>query len=840
MAFSLRSFFGKGGSESTAPADPAAGMPGSNDPQGASPFSAVAPAPGSTPFSNNLFKTAGPSEPLGQPVASAMLSPFSPAPVSQPGITIGDLLSLLPPDVAKNPGLPATHPVAIPEAVLEHALRSGRPVLPLFEVYRACPAMFQTPVGPQDVREVPLPAHKLAQLLPQRAPELVGAGSPGLGSLPPSPFGASPFMSGAQTATTASSPFAVASAAVAEPPAMGNPAASTTLFHPSPFTTAMMPEAKPAAAPGGGGFTPASSPFTAMANPFVSAPVVTASSPFSRAPAPAAPVETPPAPAAVAPSPFGTFAPAPAPAPASEPMPLGSLFGQAPGATEPSAPSPFTQSFGAPAPAGGGFGMPPAAASPFGTPLAQSDLLQVPSASRPPPPPFQASPFSPSPQRAPEFHPPANVSPFAALPEAPAPAVDPMKGLFGGPPAPSPFSAVPPSPMPSQPAAAAPQPFQMFGASPEAPAAPTMPPASSFFPATPAQASPLPPSLGTMFPGPPAELPPATPPAAAAPVADLPDNPFARIQAMMAKGMPPSPVPAPLATPSMPPASAATLPEHMFAKAPIAGTGAEPFPLPQSFMADLARLTGYSFPDAPPGIEPPAKPPIAAVPAGSFSMSLAAALKNCAPHDLGTVPENIQSWVRFTVPMEKIQSQLAAGRVRLPLDEILAGTDPEVRRMFAAARAGLIVDLEMNAVFHALSEGSAAALPPAATPVAEIKPAASPLPPVASPPAPAPESFVLPPQESFFKAPEPAVAPPAPAAPTPEPAGMGSPFWGDAANSGPPVSSFMLEPEEPRKPVSPFPAFQAEVSPAPLAPTLPKPPSRCRSHLRRLHLLNPW
>jgi hypothetical protein len=189
-------------------------------------------------------------------------------------------------------------------------------------------------------------------------------------------------------------------------------------------------------------------------------------------------------------------------------------------------------------------------------------------------------------------------------------------------------------------------------------------------------------------------------------------------------------------------------------------------------------------------------------------MSLAAALKNCAPHDLGTVPENIPAWVKFTLPMERIQSQLAGGRVKLPLDEILAGIDPDIRRMFAAARAGLVVELETNAVFHALSESSAASFASPSPAAAKVDPV---LPPPAKPVA-MPEPFA-PAPEVPWKNDLPAVAPPAAA-------GAGN-FWGDTPDMGLPTSSFMLAEPEPAaaKPVSPFPSLNTEPEPAkPLAP----------------------
>src|ERR1700759_1712882 len=113
MAFSLRSFFGKGSPESSASPDASGNPANPSDPQASSPFSMVSPAPGNPPLSNSLlFKTADPSETLGQPVGAGNLSPFGlGAPASpQAGLTVGDLLPALPRDVAKDPGLPSAQP----------------------------------------------------------------------------------------------------------------------------------------------------------------------------------------------------------------------------------------------------------------------------------------------------------------------------------------------------------------------------------------------------------------------------------------------------------------------------------------------------------------------------------------------------------------------------------------------------------------------------------------------------------------------------------------------------------------------------------------------------------
>ena len=107
--------------------------------------------------------------PLFKAVAgeSFQASPFSAAQGTpqMPALTVGDVLPQMPPEVARMTALPSEHPVALPPEVIENALRSGQPAVPLFEIWRVCPALFQAPVSPQDPRLIPLPAAKLPRLI---------------------------------------------------------------------------------------------------------------------------------------------------------------------------------------------------------------------------------------------------------------------------------------------------------------------------------------------------------------------------------------------------------------------------------------------------------------------------------------------------------------------------------------------------------------------------------------------------------------------------------------------------------------------------------------------------
>ncbi|TDU81474.1 hypothetical protein EI77_00783 [Prosthecobacter fusiformis] len=278
------------------------------------------------PFGNGgaLFRTvAGESF----QAAAVQASPFTAqgaAPAS-PALTVGDVLPQLPPDMVRLNALSPEQPVAVSPQVLDAALRSGQAALPIFEIYRVCPALFQAPVSPQDPRMVPLPASKL--------PRLIASAQQAGGQAAPA---ASPF--GSVQPQQAASPFAAAS------PGQGGTALPPRRNGPPP-PLADIPRETPALSLPGAGHPvfPVSSPFAAVA-PAGRAPETAAtSSPFGVKSA------EPQPPAQMA-SPFSAAQPVPAamPAPAS---PF-SVLGGAPSAETPASPfAPFTVAAPAPAPA---------------------------------------------------------------------------------------------------------------------------------------------------------------------------------------------------------------------------------------------------------------------------------------------------------------------------------------------------------------------------------------------------------------------------------------------------------------------------------------------------------
>jgi hypothetical protein len=636
-------------------------MPPNQAPPSSQPAASTA-EPG---FANSmLFKTAAVESPTGAPVApNPFALPQDAAAV--PGLTVGDLLPGLPSDVAKNPGLSPDQALTLPDAVLESALRSGRASIPLFELFRACPMMFLGPVGPHDPREVPLPPHKIASLIP-------GSGTT---NAPRNPFSMMP----TEGARVPSSPFGVVTAPREdEPPAATAVGPAQTAFHPSPFGLMMEPApSSPATAEGGrapqipdflapaGSFGSAPTAEQPMApSPFMSAPATSFSSPFSLAPAPA-PGASPSANA----SPFLPSPPSFADTPASQPA-----------AALPAFPSMFNG---------------PVVQSVPGVGSSSEDSSFFSAAV----PPVQAAtaPF-PQPSPAPASPPPSwgSIFPFQAPAESAAPAL-PGVGATFFPVEQTPLAAESPAPAENAPINPAGF-FSSFGL-PPAPA-PVM-----------AEVSPEPSQV----------------PAASGPTetAAKPFNPFERIQALAKSAE----------AASQPPA------DPFLSKAPtetvslFGGNPLPPAPEPERAPAPL-----------PPTLQPQA----ASLHPGekSVKLDLAASLKNCAAHDLGTNPENIPSWVQFTLPYEMLADQLSTGRVVVPLDAIVAGLDAPIRALFSQARSGVEVELPSNAVFHAVSE-----LAPSAMPQVPPEESAS-----AAAPAPAPrEPFMAPIPENLWKesAPEP-------------------------------------------------------------------------------------
>lgn len=283
------------------------------DPAGTSPavlpsaiMQAALPLNAVSPFGGPLFKASPGEQAVASPVAGSPFSVSSAGPANVP-LTVGDVMPQLPPELARGGALPLEHPVALSGQVIDEALRSGRAAVPVFEIYRVCPALFQTPVSPQDPRMVPLPAAKLPHLIAASR----GGGAEMPASVPPPTAKVSPFMMAAMSSEKAAPPApaevsAAGTGMLLPPKRQGSPpplsdvgkliSPDVTLPGAVPGTAAAFPMSPFAV---GAGTSPAMQPAT-MASPFAvpmaepvpaqpQRPVEPTASPFQTAPVPASP-----------------------------------------------------------------------------------------------------------------------------------------------------------------------------------------------------------------------------------------------------------------------------------------------------------------------------------------------------------------------------------------------------------------------------------------------------------------------------------------------------------------------------------------------------------------------
>lgn len=346
----------------------AAGYPTSHSQPAMQASSVLTPAAPMSPFQfagggSPLFKTTG-NEPVEAPPINAPsgMSPFSMTSASPTNLalTVGDVMNQLPPELVRGGALPAEQSINLPPTLLENALRSGQAAVPVFEIYRVCPALFQTPVSPQDPRTVALPAAKLPGLIASaRHAGQSGAGMAGspfaaATPAPASPFGAAPAspFSGMVSPFGMPAPQAAPAAEPARPPVAESAPPAPSVFPVSPFGTM------------------ASGPSTTPSQPLVPAPAPIFS-PF------AAQAATPPAPAAPEPAlpaaPASPFA-AMNGAMAAMPSPFAAAAKAAPATT----PSPFAAAA-------------PAQMPSFFTPAAAVEKAPEAQATAPAPSPFAAA-----------------------------------------------------------------------------------------------------------------------------------------------------------------------------------------------------------------------------------------------------------------------------------------------------------------------------------------------------------------------------------------------------------------------------------------------------------------
>lgn len=375
MSFSFRSMF-KDSAESPQPRPntlPEVSMPGGTSSGFAAPppMSAISSPPlnsAASPFGAPMFKVAPGENPGGMGAIQA--SPFAAAGAASntsAPLTVGDVLPQLPPEVARSGALPPDQPVAISSQILDDALRSGQAAVPMFEIYRVCPALFQTPVSPQDPRMIPLPASKLPRLIAAAQSGASAAPAPMSASAPPlnvSPFGTmTPPATGGMmmespaplAGTSTPSGMLLPPRRQGPPPPLaevGPREAAAQISLPGAAAFPMSPFAPVHSEGSATAPSAASTPFSAApgmgGSPFSAAPATTAASPFTMMPEPSE------APASAQVSPFSAAPPAPGASPFAAQPPAGSPTVQ-PGSSSP---------FGASAP---GQGPGQNSASPFGS-----------------------------------------------------------------------------------------------------------------------------------------------------------------------------------------------------------------------------------------------------------------------------------------------------------------------------------------------------------------------------------------------------------------------------------------------------------------------------------------
>ncbi len=343
MNFSLRSMFTKEGTQAPVSGGIASGALPLNSLPMMDPMTQNGASSGPAPFGGALFRTLTNEPDTEEPHGfEAGHSPFSaPAAAEAETLTVADLLPQLPPEVARAGAIPQDQPVQIAPQILSQALSSGQLAVPLFEVYRVCPGIFQRAVAPDDQRMVNLPPAKLPTLIS------AAAAAPALSAATPQPaFTPGSLFPGEATAAPPVSPFAslFAQASQTPPAPVMQEAAAPAMSAPEAARASTMlpprrdPGQPPASSLPSGPFFDGGSPFAASPPP--------AGSPFAAASASGQTPPVSPFPAQPA-SPFGMSQPA---APETAPAPAFSLFQAAEPEAEPPASRQDTPSAAGPAP----------------------------------------------------------------------------------------------------------------------------------------------------------------------------------------------------------------------------------------------------------------------------------------------------------------------------------------------------------------------------------------------------------------------------------------------------------------------------------------------------------
>ena len=115
--------------------------------------------------------------------------------------------------------------------------------------------------------------------------------------------------------------------------------------------------------------------------------------------------------------------------------------------------------------------------------------------------------------------------------------------------------------------------------------------------------------------------------------------------------------------------------------------------------------------DAPPSLDQPE-------PVTLVSLSLSALLQDQSFDSLGFDPARVPASVRVTLPSAPLMAQVASGRIRVRLDELLDGLDAKFKPAFQQTRPGLELIVPMRELFENLP--AATPLIPPAPPVVSL------------------------------------------------------------------------------------------------------------------------
>jgi hypothetical protein len=120
------------------------------------------------------------------------------------------------------------------------------------------------------------------------------------------------------------------------------------------------------------------------------------------------------------------------------------------------------------------------------------------------------------------------------------------------------------------------------------------------------------------------------------------------------------------------------------------------------------------------GFDTPSEPPLGSVhdeePPRTVSLRLSALLQGQNAGTLGFAPERVPNSVRVTLATTPLLMQVAAGRIRVRVEEVVAGLDAKFQPAFKGAQPGLELHVPLRELFDNLPE--AAPPTPVAPPVA--------------------------------------------------------------------------------------------------------------------------